>query len=197
MDSNGHDLGIAPERVVLLHGGGRWDGGGAVADMAGEFGAELVPAIRVGLAQGAGGAYEPRGSSQLTWYAFAAEYARVHWPGRAAKTRDEVSEALTAVTLAMCWDEASLEQRPTRPFTFPAHPGRPHADSALLSEGHPRRSGPGPCHIRRRRIPPSLVVTERPVISRRVGVTSERPAQPLGPEKTCEPAHRLQQPARH
>jgi integrase len=72
-----------------------------VAEMAGEFGAELVRALRAGLAQQAGSAYGPRGPSQVSWYEFATEYARAHWPGRAAKTRDEVSDALTAVTLAM------------------------------------------------------------------------------------------------
>ncbi|MFE4669708.1 site-specific integrase [Streptomyces sp. NPDC056716] len=86
---------------------------GAVADLAGEFGAELVRAIRVGLAQGGSSAYALRGPSQLSWYDFATEYARAHWPGRAAKTRDEVSEALTAVTLAMLWD---LPGRPGGPL---------------------------------------------------------------------------------
>ncbi|MER5992784.1 hypothetical protein [Streptomyces viridosporus] len=104
MDSNGYDLGVAPGRVAPLHGGERWDGGSAVADMAGEFGAQLVRAIRAGLAQGPSAAQEPQKLSQLTWYAFATQYARAHWPGRAAKTRDEISDALTTVTLAMCWD---------------------------------------------------------------------------------------------
>ena len=66
-----------------------------VAEMAVEFGAELVRALREGLAQGADSASGPRGSSQLSWCAFATEYAQAHWPGRAAKTRDEVSDALT------------------------------------------------------------------------------------------------------
>ncbi|MET9817213.1 MULTISPECIES: hypothetical protein [unclassified Streptomyces] len=48
--------------------------------------------------------YGPRGPSKLTWYAFATEYARAHWPGRGARTRDEVSDALTAITLAMLFD---------------------------------------------------------------------------------------------
>jgi hypothetical protein len=86
------------------HGGGRPDGGSAVADLAGEFGAELVRAIRVGLAQGSSFSHASRRLSQLSWYAFATKYARAHWPGRAAKTRDEVSEALTAITVAMLWD---------------------------------------------------------------------------------------------
>lgn len=72
-----------------------------MAETAGEFGAELVRALRAGLAQQAGSAYGPRGLSQVSWYEFATECARAHWPGRAAKTRDEVSDALTAVTLAM------------------------------------------------------------------------------------------------
>lgn len=46
----------------------------------------------------------PTGSVQLSCYAFATEYARAHWPGRATKTPDEVSDALTAIILAMCWD---------------------------------------------------------------------------------------------
>ncbi|MFD5884527.1 tyrosine-type recombinase/integrase [Streptomyces sp. NPDC060334] len=104
MDSNGYDLGVAPGHVAPLHGGERWDGGSAVADMAGEFGAQLVRAIRAGLAQGPSAAQEPQMLSQLTWYAFATQYARAHWPGRAARTRDEISDALTTVTLAMCWD---------------------------------------------------------------------------------------------
>ncbi|MGP4090477.1 hypothetical protein [Streptomyces sp. KR55] len=73
-----------------------------VADLAGEFGAELVRAIRAGLAQGASPMYGLRGPSKLTWYDFATEYARAHWLGHAAKSRDEVSDALTAITLAMC-----------------------------------------------------------------------------------------------
>ncbi|MFC4034749.1 tyrosine-type recombinase/integrase [Streptomyces polygonati] len=72
--------------------------------MSGEFGAELVRALRAGLAQGTGSAYGARGPSQMSWYVFATEYARAHWPGRAAKTRNEVSDALTAVTLAMLCD---------------------------------------------------------------------------------------------
>ncbi|WP_405722004.1 site-specific integrase [Streptomyces sp. NBC_01537] len=58
-------------------------------------------ALRAGLAQGNGAAHGARGLSQLSWYAFATEYARAHWPGRAAKTRDEVSDALTSITVAM------------------------------------------------------------------------------------------------
>lgn len=132
MDSNvyGHRA-AAPDLAVPPHGEGRWDGGGAVAEMAGEFGAELVRAIRAGLAQGPSGAYAPRGLSQLTWYAFAVEYARAHWPGRAAKTRDEISDALTAVTLAMCWDlpgrpNEQLLRRALRHWAFVVpRPGRP------------------------------------------------------------------------
>lgn len=110
MDPNEH-RGAAPEpeqpadgSPAQPHGEGRPDGGSPVAGLAGEFGAELVRAIRVGLAEVSSSAHGSRGSSQLSWYAFAIEYARAHWPGRAAKTRDEVSDALTAVTLAMCWD---------------------------------------------------------------------------------------------
>jgi hypothetical protein len=98
----------------------------AVAEMAGEFGAELVRAIRAGLAQGDSSAHGPRRPSQLSWYAFATEYARAHWPGRAAKTRDEASDALTAITLAMLWDvpgrprEAVLRRALRRwPFVVP------------------------------------------------------------------------------
>lgn len=111
MDLNGHHDGAAlgAQRLVDQSAAqpyldGRQDRDSVVAGLAGEFGAELVRAIRVGLAQGNSGAHEPRGPSRLSWYAFAAEYARAHWPGRAAKTRDEVSEALTAVTMAMLWD---------------------------------------------------------------------------------------------
>nr|WP_258572806.1 hypothetical protein [Streptomyces sp. KM273126] len=111
MDPNEHH-GAAPESEqpadrspAQPHGDGRTDGGGsALAGLAGEFGAELVRAIRVGLAEGSSSGHGARGPSQLSWYAFAAEYARAHWPGRAAKTRDEVSEALTTVTVAMLWD---------------------------------------------------------------------------------------------
>ncbi|MDQ0763900.1 hypothetical protein QF027_006535 [Streptomyces canus] len=60
--------------------------------------------MRAGLAQACYTAYGPRGLSQLSRYAFAAEYARAHWSGRAAKTRDEVSDALTAISLAMHGD---------------------------------------------------------------------------------------------
>jgi len=89
--------------LAQSHDVGRQDHGSVVADMVGEFGAELVRAIRAGLAQGTSPVHGPRGPSKLSWYAFATEYARAHWPGRAAKTRDEVSEALTAITMAMCW----------------------------------------------------------------------------------------------
>ncbi|MET9967155.1 hypothetical protein ABZZ80_14845 [Streptomyces sp. NPDC006356] len=112
MDSSGHRDGAAlepgqladPLRVRSCGEGWQQDGGSAVAVLAGEFGAELVRAIRVGLSQGAEPAYGSRGPSRLSWYAFAIKYAQAHWPGRAAKTRDEASEALTAVTLAMLWD---------------------------------------------------------------------------------------------
>jgi len=96
---------VADQSQGQAHRGGmHGERDSTVVEMAGEFGAELVRAIRVDLAQGASSAYGPRGPSQLSWYAFAVEYARAHWPGRAAKTRDEVSDALTAITLAMLWD---------------------------------------------------------------------------------------------
>ncbi|RPE40701.1 hypothetical protein EDD90_3763 [Streptomyces sp. Ag109_O5-1] len=57
MDLNGQH-GAAPEpeqpadgSLARQHGGGRPDGGSVVAGLAGEFGAELVRAIRVGLAE--------------------------------------------------------------------------------------------------------------------------------------------------
>lgn len=122
-----HD-GAVPGVAVPPPGGGRWDGGSVVAELAGEFGAELVRALRVGLAQGPGGAHGARGPSQLSWYAFAVEYARAHWPGRAAKTRDETSDALSAVTVAMCWDlpgraNEALLRRALRHWAF-VLPGR-------------------------------------------------------------------------
>ncbi|WP_188281803.1 hypothetical protein [Streptomyces sp. CBMA29] len=80
------------------------DRGRGVAEVAGEFGAELARAIRVGLAPSGPGPYGSRGSSELTWYAFAVTYARDHWVGRAATTRNETSEALALVTRAMLWD---------------------------------------------------------------------------------------------
>ncbi|MFI7019129.1 hypothetical protein [Streptomyces sp. NPDC050164] len=111
MDSNEHHDGAAPhperptdQSPTQPHDDGRQGRDSAVADPAGEFGAELVRAIRAGPAQGNSSSHEPRGPSQLSWYEFATEYAQAHWPGRAAKTRDEVSEALTAVTVAMLWD---------------------------------------------------------------------------------------------
>ncbi|MGY5055128.1 tyrosine-type recombinase/integrase [Streptomyces sp. 900105755] len=119
MDLNEHHGGApAPEQPAdqspaQPHGGGGPDGGSAVAGLAGEFGAELVRAIRVGLAEVSGSGHGARGPSQLSWYAFATEYARAHWPGRAAKTRDEVSDALTAVTMAMLGD---LPGRPAGPL---------------------------------------------------------------------------------
>jgi hypothetical protein len=58
MDPNGHHDGAALEPgqpaepfPVRSYGEGRQDGGSAVADLAGEFGAELVRAIRVGLSR--------------------------------------------------------------------------------------------------------------------------------------------------
>ncbi|WP_416986120.1 tyrosine-type recombinase/integrase [Streptomyces sp. T028] len=130
MDSNGHESGATPgpgqstdRSQAPPHDAGRQGQGSAVADMAGEFGAELVRAIRAGLAQGASPMHGPRGPSKLSWYAFATEYARAHWPGRAAKTRDEVSEALTVITMAMCWDmpgrpKGQLLRRALRHWAF-------------------------------------------------------------------------------
>ncbi|MGW7336637.1 tyrosine-type recombinase/integrase [Streptomyces sp. NPDC054808] len=129
MDPNEHHgATIQPEqpadRFSAQQHGGEWpDGGSAVAGLAGEFGAELVRAIRVGLAEGSSAVHGARGSSQLSWYAFAAEYARAHWPGRAAKTRDEVSDALTTVTVAMLWDlpgrpNGKLLRRALRQWAF-------------------------------------------------------------------------------
>jgi integrase len=80
------------------------DRGRGVTAVAGEFGAELARAIRVGLAPSGPGPYGSRGPSELTWYAFAVTYARDHWVGRAATTRNETSEALALVTRAMLWD---------------------------------------------------------------------------------------------
>jgi hypothetical protein len=71
--------------------------GRGVAEVAGEFGAELARAIRVGLAPPGPGPYGSRGPSELTWYAFAVTYARDHWVGRAATTRNDTSEALAHV----------------------------------------------------------------------------------------------------
>ncbi|WP_169317203.1 tyrosine-type recombinase/integrase [Actinacidiphila oryziradicis] len=75
-----------------------------VAQVAGEFGAELARALRVGLAPAGPGGCGSRGPAELTWYAFAVAYARDHWVGRAATTRNETSEALMLVTRAMLWD---------------------------------------------------------------------------------------------
>ncbi|MER6080922.1 hypothetical protein [Streptomyces sp. NPDC001833] len=68
MDSNEHHDGATPypERPadhssMQPQGDGRQEQGNAVADLAGEFGAELVRAIRVGLAQGDNSSREPRG----------------------------------------------------------------------------------------------------------------------------------------
>ncbi|MEU9410960.1 hypothetical protein AB0E08_35435 [Streptomyces sp. NPDC048281] len=110
MDPNEHH-GAAPEPEqpadrfpAQPHGDGLPDGGSPVAGLAGQFGAEPVRAIRVGLAEVSSSAHAARGPSHMSWYAFATEYARAHWPGRAAKTREEVSDALTAVTMAMLGD---------------------------------------------------------------------------------------------
>jgi hypothetical protein len=105
------------------HGGGRPDRGRAVAGLAGEFGAELVRGIHVGLAEVSGSGHGARGPSRMSWYAFATEYARAHWPGRAAKTRDEVSDALTAVMMAMLGDlpgrpDGQLLRRALRHWAF-------------------------------------------------------------------------------
>jgi hypothetical protein len=73
-----------------------------VAELAGEFGAELVRAVRAGLARQDSPGCGVRGPSRLSWCDFATEYARAHWPGRVAKTWDEVGDGLTAITMAMC-----------------------------------------------------------------------------------------------
>ncbi|WP_371551288.1 hypothetical protein OG266_38065 [Streptomyces sp. NBC_00554] len=68
MDPNEHHNGATPDpeqpagrSPAQLQGEGRQDRDCAVADLAGEFGAELVRAIRVGLAQGNSSAHGPRG----------------------------------------------------------------------------------------------------------------------------------------
>ncbi|SCK59343.1 hypothetical protein H180DRAFT_05695 [Streptomyces sp. WMMB 322] len=96
---------------------------GLAAELAGEFGAELVRALRAGLAPGRAGAYGSRGPSQLSWYAFAVNYAQAHWLGRAAHTRRENSEALAAITRAMLLDlpgrpEESLLHRSLQGWAF-------------------------------------------------------------------------------
>jgi hypothetical protein len=59
------------------------DRGRGVAQVAGEFGVELVRALRASLLPAGQGTYGPRGPSELSWYAFAVAYARDHWVGRA------------------------------------------------------------------------------------------------------------------
>ncbi|MEU9247720.1 hypothetical protein [Streptomyces sp. NPDC048385] len=85
MDPNEHH-GAAPEPEqpadrfpAQPHGDGRSDGGSAVAGLAGEFGAELVQAIRPSLAQG--GSFRPE--TALTHQgdpALSRLYARAAWP---------------------------------------------------------------------------------------------------------------------
>lgn len=111
MDRHGHREGGVPgsgEGVGRCRGQVRRSGhaerGGLAAELAGEFGAELVRALRAGLAPGHEAAYGPRGPSQVSWYAFAVDYAQAHWIGRAAHTRRETSEALASVTRAMLFD---------------------------------------------------------------------------------------------
>lgn len=151
MDPNEHH-GAAPEPEqpadrfpAQPHGDGRPDGGSPGAGLAGEFGAELVRAIRVGLAEVSSSGHGARRPSQLSWYAFATEYARAHWPGRAAKTRDEVSDALTAVTVAMLWDlpgrpSGQLVRRALRHWAFVV-PGPGQGGSSVR---------PGPAVVPRR-----------------------------------------------
>jgi hypothetical protein len=87
--------------------------GRGVAAVAGEFGAELARTLRVSLLPAGQGTYGLRGPSELSWYAFAVAYARDHWVGRAATTRNGTSEALSLVTRAMLWDRtASCWSRP-------------------------------------------------------------------------------------
>lgn len=77
---------------------------GVAAELAGELGAELVRALRARLTHGGTSANGSGGPSEVSWYAFAVDYARAHWPGRAAHTRNETSDALTSVTRAMLRD---------------------------------------------------------------------------------------------
>ncbi|MFI0260923.1 tyrosine-type recombinase/integrase [Streptomyces sp. NPDC017056] len=44
--------------------------------------------------------------SEISWYAFAVEYAQARWIGRSAHTRRETSEALAAITRAMLYPVA-------------------------------------------------------------------------------------------
>ncbi len=78
--------------------------GPGLVEVAGEFGAELARALRASLLPAGQGAYGVRGPSELSWFEFATGYARDHWVGRAATTRNGTSEALTLVTRAMLWE---------------------------------------------------------------------------------------------
>ena len=97
---------------------------GVVTDVAGEFGAELVRAVRAGLAPSDDRTYSLSG---ISWYDFAMGYMRAQWPGRAATTRDETSEALTEITRALLWDI----------------PGRPSEDVLHRALRAGRSWGPG------------------------------------------------------
>nr|WSX76740.1 site-specific integrase [Streptomyces sp. NBC_00899] len=87
-------------------------------EVAGEFGAELARALRASLLPAGQGAYGPRGPSELSWYAFATGYARDHWVGRAATTRNGTSEALALVTRAMLWEIEAVLHRVLRSWAF-------------------------------------------------------------------------------
>ncbi len=76
---------------------------GLAGQLAEQFGSELVRALRAGLASGPEAAFGTRMPSEISWYAFAVDYAQAHWIGRSAHTRRETSEALAAITRAMLY----------------------------------------------------------------------------------------------
>lgn len=83
--------------------------GMVVGNLGDELAAALIKAIReqTGAVERAGAV---RDSAAPSWYAFALEYLDMRWPLIAAKTRDETSDALCVITLAMLRD---LRDRPS------------------------------------------------------------------------------------
>lgn len=115
---SGGALGVGRCRGRVVRHAGPVGRGPGLVEVAGEFGAELARALRASLLPAGQGAYGPRGPSELSWYAFATGYARDHWVGRAATTRNGTSEALALVTRAMLWEIEAVLHRVLRSWAF-------------------------------------------------------------------------------
>ncbi|WP_197973900.1 MULTISPECIES: site-specific integrase [Streptomyces] len=92
--------------MIAVRPGGSRSAGGAtdISALADELGTALVRAVRRSAADESASGGTGHGSVSTSWYAFALDYLEMRWPQVAAKTRNETSDALCAITLAMLRD---------------------------------------------------------------------------------------------